>query len=69
MIGFDRTAPSKGRAQGVEPAKPDRSRAPKNAFAQALMALKALAKSHPVDGVLARIREQIEHGDQGQNAA
>ena len=22
MIGFDRTAPSKGRAQGVEPAKP-----------------------------------------------
>jgi len=33
------------------------------------MALEALAKSHLDDGVLARMREQIEHGDQGQDAA
>jgi hypothetical protein len=37
--------------------------------APALVALEALARSHPDDRVLARIREQIDHGGQGQTAA
>jgi adenylate cyclase len=41
----------------------------KSALAPALIALEALARSHPDDRVLARIREQIEHGDQGRTAA
>jgi adenylate cyclase len=41
----------------------------KSALAPALIALESLARSHPDDGVLARIREQIEHGDQERNAA